>query len=103
MHLGSAARQIGREIARQPAPLVVPQPRHGRAKRRLRGRLQAETTAAVVYRAARVGLVADLSLPCPAGADAAAPDWHWTVQVCRIQAERGDQACAQPGLLEAGP
>ena len=43
--------------------------------------------------------------PChvAAGADAAAPDRHRTVQIRRIQAERVDQARQEPGLLEEGP
>ena len=49
------------------------------------------------------GWFADLSLPCPGGADAAASDRHRPVQVRRVQAERMHQGGAQPGLLEAGP
>src|SRR5213075_3281848 len=48
-------------------------------------------------------LFAGLPLPRDAGADAAAPDRHGAVQVCRVQAERAHQGDAQPGLLEAGP
>ena len=53
--------------------------------------------------AARFGSIADLSLPCVAGADAAAPDRHRAVQVRRVQAERVDQGGEEPGLLETGP
>ena len=49
------------------------------------------------------GVYADLSLPCLAARDAAAPDRHRPVQIRRIQAEPVDQGRAQPGLLEAGP
>src|SRR5438552_3389111 len=41
-----------------------------------------------------------LSLPCPAWADAPAPDRHRAVQIRRVQAERAHQGGAQPGLLE---
>ena len=43
--------------------------------------------------------------PCHvvAAADAAAPDRHGAVQVCRVQTERGDQGRQEPGLLEEGP
>jgi len=43
-----------------------------------------------------------LSVPRTAGADAAAPDRHRAVQVCRIQAEPVDQGRKEPGLLEEG-
>ena len=42
-------------------------------------------------------------VPRRAGADAAAPDRHGSVQIRRIQAEPGHQARQEPGLLEAGP
>ena len=43
--------------------------------------------------------------PChvPASRHAAASDRHGPVQIRRVQAERGGQDGAQPGLLEAGP
>ena len=72
-------------------------------QRRRRGDLPSEAAAAGAAGAARLGLLADLSLPRPAGADAAAPDRHRPVQIRRVQAERVHQARAQPGLLEAGP
>ena len=80
-----------REAARQPAQGLVPQSRRGHDQRRLRGHLPPEAAAAGVSRAARLGLVAGLSLPCPAARDAAAPDRHRPVQIRRVQAERVHQ------------
>ena len=60
--------------------------------RRLRGHLPPEAAAAGVAGAARLGLVADLSLPRPGPRDAAAPDRHRAVQIRRVQAERIHQA-----------
>ena len=78
MHLGHDRRQRAREVPRQPAQILVPQPRLGHGRRRPPGHVPPEAAAALVYRAARLGLVAGLSLPCAAGADAArsrsAPD-----------------------------
>ena len=53
-------------------------------------------------RAARLRVFAGLSLPRLAARDAPTPDRHRPVQIRRIQAERVDQAGAQPRLLEAG-
>ena len=86
-----------------PRKAVVPQPRRGRRQGRRRGDLPAEAAAAGLHRAARVGLHADLSLPCAAARDAAASDRHRAVQVRRVQAERDHQGRAQPRLLEEGP
>ena len=58
------------------------------AERRLRGHVPPEAAAARLSRAARLGLLAGLSVPRAAGADAAAPDRHRPVQVRRVQAER---------------
>ena len=62
-----------------------------------------EAAAARLYRAARLGLHADLSLPRDARRDAAAADRHRAVPLRRVQAERGDPRRAQQGLLEEGP
>jgi len=48
-------------------------------------------------------LGASLSLPCQSTRHAPAPGRHRPLQICRIQAERGDPGNPQPGLLEAGP
>ena len=72
-------------------------------QRRLRGHLSSEAAAAGVSGAARLRLVADLSLPCPAARDAQPSDRHRPVQIRRVQAERVHQGGAKPGLLEAGP
>ena len=102
MHLGSADRQGRRKIPRQPAQIMVAQPRFGHDQRRFRGRFSPEAAAAIVYRAAGLGLVAGLSVPCAAGADAPAPDRHRAIQVRRVQTERADRAGPQSRLLEAG-
>src|SRR4051794_2253212 len=102
MHLGSAARQGGAEIARQSAEILVSQSRLGHGGRRPRYDVPFETAATCLYRAARVGLVSGLSVPCTADADANASDRHGAVQVRRVQTERVDQDGAQPGLLETG-
>ena len=68
-----------------------------------RGDAASEKAAAGPAGAARLGRHADLPVPCRAGADAAAPDRHGSVQIRRVQAEPGHQARQEPGLLEAGP
>ena len=103
MHLGSAAGQGNARSCAQPAQGLVPQPRRGRGQGRLRGDLPAEAAAARLHRAARLGLLAGLSLPCAAARDAAASDRHRPVQVRRVQAQRDHQGHAQPRLLEEGP
>ena len=55
---------------------------------RRRGRVPAEAAAARLHRAARLGLHADLSLPCRAGRDAATADRHRAVPLRRVQAQR---------------
>ena len=57
-------------------------------RRRLRGHLPPEAAAAGVAGAARLGLGADLSVPCAGARDAPAPDRHRPVQVRRVQAQR---------------
>jgi hypothetical protein len=47
-------------------------------------------------------VVADLSLPRVTARHAQSSDRYWPVQIRRIQAQRVDQADAQPRLLEAG-
>src|SRR4051812_24592004 len=103
MHLGPPDGYGPGQAARQPAQILVQQSRGGHDEWRLRGRVPPEAAAAGAARPARLGLVADLSVPRRAGADAAAPDRHWSVQICRVQAEPVDQARQEPGLLEAGP
>ena len=72
-------------------------------ERRFRGHVPPEAAAAGAARAARLGLVADLSVPRAGARDAAAPDRHRSVQVRRVQAERIHQGHKEPGLLEEGP
>ena len=103
MHLRPAARKGRGQAPRQPAQGMVQQRRRGHRQRRFRGGLSPETAAAGVAGPARLGLFADLPLPRPAGADAAAPDRHRAVQVRRVQAQRIHQGDQEPGLLEAGP
>ena len=103
MHLRFAARCGEGEAAHQPAQILVRQPRRGEGKRRLRGHLSPQTAAGGVPCDAGDGLVADLSLPCSAGPDAAASDRHGPIQIHRVQAQRDHQGGAQPGLLESRP
>ena len=63
MHLGHAARQVDREAPAQPAQGLVSQPRRGHDRRRLRGELCAEASAAGISDAARKRHVAGLSVP----------------------------------------
>ena len=63
--------------------------RHG--QRRLRGHGPSQAAAAVDPVAARLGLLADLSLPRAGGADAHQAGRHRALQVRRVQAERGHQ------------
>ena len=55
------SRQGGGEVAGQSAQVLVPQPRRSDRQRRLRGHVPPEAAAALVHRAARLGLVAGLS------------------------------------------
>src|SRR5215472_9970084 len=103
VHVGPAAREGEREAAAQSAQGVVPQPRRGRAERRLRGDVQAGATATRVHRAARLRLHSSLSMPRVTEPDAAEADRYGTLQVRRVQAERIHQGNAQSGLLEIGP
>jgi ABC-type transport system substrate-binding protein len=61
-----------------------------------------KAAAARFSRAARLRVFAGLSLPCLDARDAPTPNRHRPVQIRRIQAERVDQAGAQPRLLETG-
>src|SRR4029077_16199547 len=102
MHLGSAAGEGAGQAAAQSAQILVRKRRRGDDARRLRGHLPSETAAAGALGAARLRLVAGLSLPRAGAGDAAAPDRPRTLQVRRVQAERIDQGDKEPGLLEAG-
>ena len=82
---------------------MVAKCREGHCRQQSRGHLSAKAAAAGTLDASRFGLLANLSVPCVAGADAAAPDRHGAIQIRRIQAERVDQGCPQSGLLETGP
>ena len=103
MHLGPADGHRPGQAAHQSAQILVRERREGDDNRRLRGHLPPQAPAAGAAGAARLGLVADLSLPRPGPRDAAAPDRHRAVQVRRVQAERIHQAGEEPGLLEKGP
>jgi hypothetical protein len=87
MHLGSAAGQGDRKAQDRSAQILVPEPCGGDDRRRFRGQLPSEAAAAVVHRAAGVGLVAGLPVPRDATRDAAASDRHGPFQIRRIQAE----------------
>ena len=102
MHLGFADRQRGAEIARQPAQILVSQSRCGDHRGGLPRHVPPEAAATIIAGAARLRRLAGLSVPCPAGADANAPDRHRTVQIRRVQAEREYQTGPQSGLLEEG-
>ena len=103
MHLGHADRRRGSEAAQESAQVVVVQPQGGDVERRPRGHLPSRPAAALGADHARRRLLAGLSLPRAGRADAHQADRHRPVQVRRAQAERIDQAGAQPRLLEAGP
>ena len=92
-----------REAAHQPPQSVVPQSRRGRAERRQRSHLSAKAAATLLYRTARLRVYADLSVPCVAARHALASDRHRPLQICRVQAQRGDPGHQKPGLLEEGP
>ena len=81
---------------------VVGQSRRGHRRQRLSGDVSPEAAAAVVPRVPRLRVHAGLSVPRLAGADAAAPDRHRSVQIRRVQAEPVDQGHEEPGLLEEG-
>ena len=89
------------QTARQPAQVLVPQPRVGQHQRR-HGDVPSEKAAAGLYCAACLGLFAGLSVSRPAAEHAAAPDRHRAVQIRLLQAERIDQARTQCTVLEAG-
>ena len=57
--------------------------------------LSTEAAAAGLARAARLGLVADLPLPCAGARHAAASDRHRPVQIRRVQAQRIHQGNAR--------
>ena len=103
MHLGHGLRPRAGKDAAQSAPGLVQQPRRDHRRRRHRGDVPSETTAAGAARPARLGLVAGLSVPRPVGGDAHQADRHRPVQVRRATAERQHPAGAQSRLLEAGP
>ena len=103
MHLGPADRQGERKAARQSAQVLVPQPRRGDHQRRLRGHLPSEAAAAGIARAARLRLVAGLSLPCVAARHAQHPIGTGPFKFVEFKPNERDQGDAQPGLLEAGP
>ena len=102
VHLGHAARQVGRQVPHQSAQELVLEPRSGHHQRRPRGDLSPEAAAAGLCRVARFRLFAGLSLPRAAAGDAPASDRHRPVQIRLVQAERVDPADPQPRLLEAG-
>src|SRR5216683_7998570 len=62
-----------------------------------------EAAAAGLSGAARLGIFANLPLPCCAARYARPSDRHRPVQIRRIQAQRIYQDNAQSGLLEEGP
>src|SRR6516164_2959626 len=100
MHLESTNGQVEREAAHQPSQGLVRQPRKGHHQWRLRGELPSQATATFVSDAARQRVLRDLSLSRGAVADAAASDWHRSVQIRRVRAEPIDQSNAQSELLE---
>src|SRR6516164_1837030 len=82
---------------------MVAEPPGGYDQGRPGGDISPETAAAGLYRTARLGVHADLSMRRLARRNAGASDRHWALQICRIQAQPVDQGDAQPGLLETRP
>ena len=52
--------------------------------------------------AARLGLFAGLSLPCPAARHAQPSDRHRPIQICRIHAQRAHQLARNPDYWKPG-
>ena len=90
------AGRSDRQVAGQPAQILVPKPEVGHRRRRLPRSAFTEPAAALVPRAARLGLVAGLSVPCPGEGHAYASDRHRTVQIRRVQAQRNHQDRPNP-------
>ena len=91
LHLRPADRQGRAEAAPQPAPVVVRQRRERHRRQRRPGHDPSQAAAALDPVAARLRLLADLSLPRAGGADAHQAGRHRPLQVRRVQAERGHQ------------
>ena len=102
MHLRPAERQGAGQVPQEPAQGVVRQRRGCHGQRRLRGDVPSQAAATVAAGDARLRLFADLSLPCPGGADAHASDRHRALQVRRVQAERSHQAREEPDYWKKG-
>ena len=102
MHLGPADGHGPGQAARKPAQILVQQSRGGHDQWRFRNRVPPEAAATGAARAARLGLVADLSVPRRRPRDAAAPDRHGAVQIRRIQAERIIKLVKNPDYWKKG-
>src|ERR1700680_909360 len=102
MHLGPADRPRRRQAARQPAQILVAEPRSGGREWRLRGDISLEASTAGVSRAARFRVFSDLPLPSAGARDAYPPGRHRSLQIRRVQTERAYQGDEEPGLLETG-
>ena len=74
----------------------------GHNRWRWRGGVSPEAAAAGVGRAARFRIFAGLSLSRATAGDAPAPDRQRPIQIRIVQAQRGDPADPQSGLLETG-
>src|SRR5215469_2312891 len=88
MHLGPDRWQDERQVPPRSAQGLVPQPRGGDHKRRFRGRLPSEATAAVIHRPARFRLFAGVSVSRLGAGHAQPSGRHRPLQICRVQAER---------------
>src|SRR6516225_3236830 len=69
MHIRPVAGQSEREVAYQPAQILVRQSRISHEQRRLRGHLSSQAATGFLPRNAGDRLVADLSVPRAAGPD----------------------------------
>src|SRR6516162_2383511 len=100
MHIRFAVRESEGKAAPQLSRGMVSQPQRGDRKWRERGHFSPEAATAVIYFAARLRLLADLSVPCLVARHTDASYRDGAVQICRVQAQPVDQGGAQPRLLE---
>src|SRR5215212_5028491 len=102
MHLGSAAGHGEREAARQPAQILVPQPRPGHDQGRVRGHLPPEAAAAGLAGAVGGRVVAGLSLPCAAARHAHQSDRDRPVQFAEFRPNEVVRTVRNPDYWKPG-